>query len=91
MTHLLWSESRRARLSTEQVLVTHASGLALQTLIASTADPRGPEVYLDNADPFGVFVTVNLTMFMVVTGWVLSVEWLRGRGGGRYLGCFVSC
>lgn len=52
----------------QQVLVTHASGLALMTLIATTSDPRGPEIYLDNADPFGVFVTVNLTMFMVVTG-----------------------
>lgn len=51
-----------------QVLVSHASGLALRTLIASTSDPRGPEIYVDNADPFGMFVTVNLTMFMLVIG-----------------------
>ncbi len=51
-----------------QVLVTHASGLALMTLISGTSDPRGPEIYVDNADPFGMFVTVNLTMFMLVVG-----------------------
>eukprot|EP00903_Cladosiphon_okamuranus_P015745 g14533.t1 len=55
------------------VLVTHASGLALMALIAATSNPRGPEIYLDNADPYSVFVTVNLTMFMVVTGFMLAL------------------
>lgn len=52
-----------------QVLVTQASGLALTALINESPDTRGPEVYVDNIDPFvGVFVTVNLTTFMLVSG-----------------------
>lgn len=49
--------------------MTHASGLALTALIAASSDARGPEIFVDNADPYvGMFVTVNLTMFMLVTG-----------------------
>ncbi|CAM9328673.1 unnamed protein product [Ectocarpus fasciculatus] len=55
------------------VLVTHASGMALEALIASTSDTRGPEVYVDNTDQFGMFVTVDLTMFMLVTGFLLAL------------------
>ncbi|CAN0132289.1 unnamed protein product, partial [Ectocarpus sp. 8 AP-2014] len=55
------------------VLVTHASGLALKALIATASDTRGPEVYVDNTDPFGMFVTVDLTMFMLVTGFLLAL------------------
>ncbi|CAM9695628.1 unnamed protein product [Ectocarpus sp. 12 AP-2014] len=55
------------------VLVTHASGLALKALIETTSDTRGPEVYVDNTDPFGMFVTVDLTMFMLVTGFLLAL------------------
>lgn len=50
------------------MLVTQASGLALTAVIDATANPSGPEVYVDNTDPFGMFVTVDLTMFMLVTG-----------------------
>lgn len=54
-----------------QVLVTHASGLALTALIAASPDPRGPEVYVDNATGMGGMVfTVNLTTFLLVTGYV---------------------
>ncbi|CAM9186722.1 unnamed protein product [Ectocarpus sp. 12 AP-2014] len=55
------------------VLVTHASGLALKALIATTSDTRGPEVYVDNTDPSGMSVTVDLTMFMLVTGFLLAL------------------
>lgn len=54
-----------------QVLVTHASGLALTALIAASSDPRGPEVYVDNAaGKGGMVLTVNLTTFLLVTGYV---------------------
>lgn len=52
-----------------QVLVTHASGLALMSLMSSCPDHRGLEVSVDNADPFvGMFITVNVTMFVIIMG-----------------------
>ncbi|CAN0427715.1 unnamed protein product [Pylaiella littoralis] len=55
------------------VLVNHASGAALAAFIKGTSDPRGPEIYLDNSDPFDMLVTVNLTMLMMVTGFLLAL------------------
>lgn len=52
-----------------QVLVTHRSGLALEALIAANTDTRGPEIFVDNQDPFvKVFVAVNFTMLMIISG-----------------------
>ncbi|CAN0426961.1 unnamed protein product, partial [Laminaria digitata] len=56
------------------VLVTHASGLALTALIDASSDPRGPEVYVDNASgKGGMVLTVNLTTFLLVTGFFLAL------------------
>lgn len=53
-----------------QVFVTQASGLALTALVTASTDPDGPQVYVDNVDgSSSLFVTVNLTMFILVTGW----------------------
>ncbi|CAM9669853.1 unnamed protein product, partial [Hapterophycus canaliculatus] len=65
--------SQQPEVEIPSVLVTQASGLTLTAVIDSTSTPSGPEVYVDNTDPFGMFVTVDLTMFMLVTGFLLAL------------------
>lgn len=49
--------------------MTHESGMALSELIDECDDPRGPEVFVDNQDPFmKMFVAVNFTMLMIICG-----------------------
>ncbi|CAM9555681.1 unnamed protein product [Ascophyllum nodosum] len=68
-------EKDNPRIDIPVVLVTHSSGLALQTLLGTkTTNSSGLEVFLDSADPFtGMFITVNITMFVIIMGFMLTL------------------